>query len=88
MKPTPVLLDCDPGIDDAIAIAYLVAQHLAGQIELVGVVCTAGNVGLDDTVANALAWLDLAGAPPLPVCAGAAGASRRIPAFWAAQPCA
>lgn len=75
MKPTPVLLDCDPGIDDALAIAYLVAQHLAGRIELVGVVCTAGNVGLDDTVANALAWLELSGAPPLPVCAGAAGAS-------------
>lgn len=71
----PVLLDCDPGIDDALAIAYLVAQHLAGRIELVGVVCTAGNVGLDDTVANALAWLELSGAPPLPVCAGAAGAS-------------
>lgn len=75
MRPTPVLLDCDPGIDDALAIAYLVAEHLAGRIELVGVVCTAGNVGLDDTVANALAWLDLAGAPPVPVCAGAAGAS-------------
>lgn len=75
MKPTPVLLDCDPGIDDALAIAYLVAQHLAGRIELVGVVCTAGNVGLDDTVANVLAWLDLAGAPPVPVCPGAEGAS-------------
>lgn len=74
MRPTPVLLDCDPGIDDALAIAYLVAEHLAGRIELVGVVCTAGNVGLPDTVANALAWLDLAGAPPVPVCAGAAGA--------------
>ena len=74
MRPTPVLLDCDPGIDDALAIAYLVAEHLAGRIRLVGVVCTAGNVGLADTVANALAWLDLAGAPPVPVCAGAAGA--------------
>lgn len=73
MRPTPVLLDCDPGIDDALAIAYLVAEHLAGRIELVGVVCTAGNVGLRETVANALAWLDLAGAPPVPVCAGADG---------------
>lgn len=73
MSPTPVLLDCDPGIDDALAIAYLVAEHLAGRIELTAVVCTAGNVGLEDTVANACAWLDLAGAPELPVAAGASG---------------
>ncbi|MGN0101619.1 MAG: nucleoside hydrolase [Dietzia sp.] len=73
MTRTPVLLDCDPGIDDALAIAYLVAAHRAGRIDLAGLVCTAGNVGLDDTVANALAWLDLAGAPELPVAAGAPG---------------
>ena len=73
VTPTPVLLDCDPGIDDALAIAYLVAEHLAGRIHLAGLVCTAGNVGLDDTVANALAWLDLAGAPEFPVAAGAPG---------------
>ncbi len=74
LPPTPVLLDADPGIDDALAIAYLVAEHRAGRIDLVGLVCTAGNVGLADTVRNALAWLDLAGAPPLAVAAGAAGA--------------
>lgn len=74
MTPAPVLLDCDPGIDDALAIAYLVAEHLAGSIELAGLVCTAGNVGLVDTVRNALAWLDLSGAPELPVAAGAGGA--------------
>lgn len=71
--PTPVLLDGDPGIDDALAIAYLVAAHRAGRIDLVGLVATAGNVGLDDTVANASAWLDLAGAPTVPVAAGAPG---------------
>ena len=73
MNPTPVLLDCDPGIDDALAIAYLVAEHRAGRIDLTGLVCTAGNVGLEDTVANTLAWLDLAGSPGLPVAAGAPG---------------
>ncbi|MGN0102617.1 MAG: nucleoside hydrolase [Dietzia sp.] len=73
MSPTPVLLDCDPGIDDALALAYLAAEHRAGRIELVGVVCTAGNVGIEDTVTNALAWLDLAGAPAVPVAAGEAG---------------
>lgn len=75
MGPVPVLLDADPGIDDALAIAYLVAEQLAGRVDLTGLVCTAGNVGLPDTVRNALAWLDLAGAPELPVAAGAAGAS-------------
>lgn len=74
MSPTPVLLDADPGIDDALAIAYLVAEHAAARIDLVGMVCTAGNVGIDETVHNALAWLELAGAAELPVCAGAAGA--------------
>ncbi|MDN4504749.1 nucleoside hydrolase [Dietzia maris] len=73
MSRTPVLLDCDPGIDDALAIAYLVAEHRAGRTDLTGVVCTAGNVGSEDTVANACAWLDLAGAPGLPVAAGARG---------------
>ena len=73
MTPIPVLLDCDPGIDDALAIAYLVAEHRAGSVDLAGLVCTAGNVGLDDTVANACAWLDLAGAPEFPVSAGAPG---------------
>lgn len=72
--PTPVLLDCDPGIDDALAIAYLAAEHRAGRISLEGVVATAGNVGLDDTVRNAAAWLYLAGAGDVPVAAGAAGA--------------
>lgn len=76
MSPTPVLLDADPGIDDALAIAYLVAEHYARRIDLVGLVCTAGNVQLEDTVRNALAWLTLAGAPDVPVAAGAAGAIR------------
>ncbi|HHX86240.1 MAG TPA: nucleoside hydrolase [Actinomycetales bacterium] len=72
----PVLLDCDPGIDDALAIAYLAAEHRAGRIALQGVVATAGNVGIDDTVRNALAWLDLAGAgAEVSVAAGAAGAT-------------
>lgn len=72
-RPTSVLLDCDPGIDDALAIAYLAAEHRAGAIDLAGLVCTAGNVGLDDTVRNARVWLDLAGAHDVVVAAGAAG---------------
>lgn len=58
--PVPVLLDCDPGIDDALAICDLLARRAAGQIELAGIVVTAGNVCRDDEIRNALGWLALA----------------------------
>ena len=49
---TSIILDCDPGIDDALAIAFAAA---APQIELAGITTVAGNVGLAKTTANALA---------------------------------
>lgn len=67
----PVLLDCDPGIDDAIAIAYLAALHRAETITWCGLVATAGNVGSADTTSNALGWLELAGVRDVPVAVGA-----------------
>ena len=65
MKPK-VILDCDPGLDDAIAI--LTAAHLC---ELVGVTTVNGNVGLDHTTHNALAVAQIAGLD-VPVHRGAA----------------
>ena len=47
--PSKVLLDCDPGVDDAIAI--LTAAHFC---DLVGVTTVNGNVGIDHTTHNAL----------------------------------
>src|SRR5581483_4436834 len=70
MTPTPIILDCDPGHDDAIAILLAVASP---EIELVGVTTVSGNQTLDKTTANALRVLDLAGRDDIPVCAGAAG---------------
>ena len=49
---TPIILDCDPGIDDALAIAFAAASP---EIDLVGLTTVAGNVGLPKTTANALA---------------------------------
>ena len=62
-----VILDCDPGHDDALAI-MLACAHM----DLVAVTTVGGNVGLDRTTRNALQVLDLIGRPDVPVHAGAA----------------
>ncbi len=68
--PTKIILDCDPGIDDALAIAF---AHGHPGIELAGITTVAGNVGLDKTTANALAVCEFIGAAGIPVTAGCAG---------------
>ncbi|HEX6523877.1 MAG TPA: nucleoside hydrolase [Streptosporangiaceae bacterium] len=65
---TKVILDCDPGIDDALAIAF---AHGHPGVQLIGITTVAGNVGLDRTTANALAVCDFIGAS-VPVIAGCA----------------
>src|SRR5579872_5681947 len=64
---TPIILDCDPGIDDALAIAFATA---APEIDLVGITTVAGNVGLSKTTANALAVASFVGAKNVPVTPG------------------
>ncbi|MGB6575937.1 MAG: nucleoside hydrolase, partial [Trebonia sp.] len=64
---TRVILDCDPGIDDALAIAFAIGHP---GIEFTGITTVAGNVGLAKTTANALAVASFAGAPGVPVTAG------------------
>ncbi len=68
MTPTPIILDCDPGHDDAIAILLALASP---EIELVGITTVSGNQTVDKTTANALKLLELAGRPDIPVHRGA-----------------
>jgi len=63
-----LILDCDPGHDDAVALLLALASTEA---ELVGVTTVAGNQTLDKTTANALRLLEFAGRPEIPVAAGA-----------------
>jgi purine nucleosidase len=70
----PLLVDCDTGIDDALALLYLAASPEA---QVQGVSCVAGNVELPDVVRNTLAVLELAGRPDLEVAAGADRPLRR-----------
>ena len=66
---TTIILDCDPGIDDALAIAFAAGHP---EIELAGITTVAGNVGLAKTTANALAVASFVGAASVPVTAGCA----------------
>jgi inosine-uridine nucleoside N-ribohydrolase len=64
----PIVMDCDPGHDDAIAILLAIASP---ELELRGVTTVAGNQTLDKTTRNALKVLELAGRTDIPVAAGA-----------------
>jgi inosine-uridine nucleoside N-ribohydrolase len=65
---TPILLDCDPGHDDAIALLLALGSD---EVELRGVTTVAGNQTLGKTTANAIRVLELAGRGEIPVAAGA-----------------
>ena len=65
---TPILIDCDPGHDDAIALLLALASP---EVELLGVTTTHGNTTLDNTTVNALKILELAGRGDIEVAAGA-----------------
>jgi inosine-uridine nucleoside N-ribohydrolase len=64
----PIVIDCDPGHDDAIAILLALASP---EVELRGITTVAGNQTLEKTTRNALKVLELAGRTDVPVAAGA-----------------
>jgi inosine-uridine nucleoside N-ribohydrolase len=66
--PTPIILDCDPGHDDAIALLLALASP---ELELLGVTTTSGNQTLEKTTANALRVLERVGREDVPVASGA-----------------
>ena len=64
----PLLVDCDPGQDDAIALLLALASP---ELELRGVTTVAGNQTLEKVTANAIRVLELVGRGDIPVAAGA-----------------
>lgn len=66
-EPLPVFADVDTGVDDAMALAYLLASEDA---ELVGIASTAGNVPVDQVCTNNLGLLALCGRTDIPVSRG------------------
>jgi purine nucleosidase len=65
--PTPIILDCDTGTDDAVAILLALASP---ELDVRAITVAGGNVGLDRTLANTLALTKLAGSD-VPVYSGA-----------------
>lgn len=64
----PVLVDCDTGIDDAMALLFMLAQD---RFEVVGVTSVFGNNTAAQCAVNSLRVLDLAGRTDIPVAVGA-----------------
>lgn len=67
MTAQKIIIDTDPGQDDAVAILLALASP---EIEVLGLTCVAGNVPLALTAKNARIICELAGRPDLPVHAG------------------
>lgn len=63
-----VFADVDTGIDDALAVIYLLASPDA---DLVGIASTGGNIAVGQVCANNLSLLELCGAADIPVSKGA-----------------
>jgi purine nucleosidase len=67
MTAQKIIIDTDPGQDDAVAILLALASP---ELEVLGLTCVAGNVPLPLTVKNALTICELAGRADMPVRAG------------------
>ncbi len=76
MNPRPIILDCDPGHDDALAITLALARP---ELELLGITTVGGNSPLANTTRNALRVLALLDRNDVPVAAGAERALLREP---------
>ena len=66
---TPVIIDTDPGVDDALAVLFALASP---ELEVVGITTVFGNADVATTTRNAFAILDAAERPDIPIALGAA----------------
>jgi len=68
--PRKIIIDTDPGQDDAVAI--LLALASPDELDVLGIVAVAGNIGLAQNTINALKVVELSGRKDVPVYAGSA----------------
>lgn len=82
-RARPLLIDCDPGIDDAVALALALASP---EVDVLAVTTVAGNAPVDLVTRNALQLLHAFGRPDVPVAAGATRALVRAVAHGEGSP--
>ncbi|QCQ91026.1 nucleoside hydrolase [Rhodococcus sp. SGAir0479] len=70
LETTSLIVDVDTGIDDSVALLYLLARDDA---DVVAILSTAGNVPTAQVAVNNLAWLELCGRTDIEVAVGADG---------------
>lgn len=68
LKKRPVIIDCDPGVDDAVAIFMMMADE---QFDILGITPVNGNKPLENSEKNSLMLCELAGKEDIPVLHGA-----------------
>ena len=66
--PIPIVLDCDPGVDDAMAILYGLR---APEVDIVAIGTVWGNIDVDTATLNTVRVLEIGGRPDIPVAEGA-----------------
>jgi purine nucleosidase len=76
MAKRRIIIDCDPGTDDAVMLALAFGSP---ELDILGVTTVGGNVGLDKTTRNACLLRELAKREDVPVFAGAAKPLKRKP---------
>lgn len=74
MSRTPLIIDCDPGVDDAVALMFAFGSR---DLEFLAVTTVAGNAKLEKTTRNARMLRQIAGREDVPVHSGADRPLRR-----------
>ncbi|XP_012275099.1 inosine-uridine preferring nucleoside hydrolase [Orussus abietinus] len=70
MELRKVIIDCDAGTDDAVALIILIAAHKTKKIKIMAITCVSGNTSVDNVVINVFRTLEACDALDIPVFKG------------------
>lgn len=82
VKPTPVVIDCDPGTDDAWAVISLLKNEANFNIKVKGITIANGNTTVENGCRNILLLLKTLNRLDVPVYAGAESSLLVKPGFY------